>query len=210
MTFNTDREWLKRMAEKEDNQDISVGGSFMGEFEPFQKIARLSRECVVTEKIDGTNAQVFIADDFQTIKFGSRNRWITPEQDNMGFAKWGEANKEELLKLGPGRHFGEWWGSGIQRGYGLKNGEKRFSLFAVHLWTAENIPKCCSIVPVLYRGLFTTQKMEEIIEDLRTTGSKIAPGFMRPEGIIIYHEAAKVLFKKTLDKDFEPKSLNNE
>ena len=30
------------------------------EFIEFPKMARLSRECVITEKIDGTNAQIFI------------------------------------------------------------------------------------------------------------------------------------------------------
>ncbi len=60
---------------------------------------------------------------------GSRTRWITAQDDNHGFARWVEGNKQELLKLGAGRHFGEWWGSGIQRGYGLQKGEKRFSLF---------------------------------------------------------------------------------
>ena len=34
--------------------------------------------------------------------------------------------------LVPGRHFGEWWGSGIQRGYGLD--EKTFSLFNAYRW----------------------------------------------------------------------------
>ena len=33
------------------------------EFEGFPKIARLSREIVVTEKIDGTNARVCITED---------------------------------------------------------------------------------------------------------------------------------------------------
>src|SRR5438105_3732245 len=100
-------------------------------FEEFPKIARLSRDCIVTEKIDGTNAQIFITED-GTIHFGSRSRWITPENDNYGFARWATEHKEDLLKLGPGRHFGEWWGCGIQRGYGLK--EKRFSLFNVMRW----------------------------------------------------------------------------
>src|SRR6266404_7201095 len=97
------------------------------EFVAFPKIPRISREMIITEKLDGTNAQVWIGDygEFQT---GSRNRWITPGKatDNAGFAGWCEENKEELLKLGPGHHFGEWWGRGIQRTYGLN--EKRFSL----------------------------------------------------------------------------------
>ena len=50
----------------------------------------------------------------------------------FGFARWVETNRERLITLlGPGLHFGEWWGSGIQRGYGLTKGDKRFSLFNV-------------------------------------------------------------------------------
>lgn len=77
------------------------------EFAEFPKIARLSREIIVTEKVDGTNAQVFIGEE-GTVLVGSRNRWITPKDDNFGFAAWVEANKDAILKLGPGRHFGEW------------------------------------------------------------------------------------------------------
>ena len=56
------------------------------EFIPFPKIARLSRLAIVTEKIDGTNAQVTITEDGD-IFAGSRSRWITPEDDNYGFAR---------------------------------------------------------------------------------------------------------------------------
>src|SRR4051812_31897860 len=101
-------------------------------FEPFAKIARLSRDVIVTEKIDGTNAQIFIDDMGSVIKAASRTQWITVENDNHGFARWVDENKAELMKLGPGRHYGEWWGAGIQRRYGLK--EKRFSLFNVSRW----------------------------------------------------------------------------
>lgn len=173
------------------------------EFIEFPKIARLSRECVITEKIDGTNAQIYITED-EEIYFGSRTRWITPEDDNYGFAKWGYANREELLKLGKGRHFGEWWGQGIQRKYGME--EKRFSLFNVSRWNEENCPYCCDIVPVLYRGDFINDAINNALEDLRINGSKAAPGFMKPEGIVVYHTAGRMYFKKTLEKDSEPKS----
>jgi hypothetical protein len=103
------------------------------EFSEFPKMARLSREVIITEKIDGTNAQILITKDNRLLT-GSRTRWITPNDDNYGFAKWVEENREEVLKLGIGRHFGEWWGSGIQRGYNLPKGEKRFSLFNVSRW----------------------------------------------------------------------------
>jgi hypothetical protein len=173
------------------------------EFEEFPKIARLSRECVITEKIDGTNAQVFISEDGQ-IRFGSRTRWITPEDDNYGFARWGMEHREELLQLGEGRHFGEWWGQGIQRKYGMT--EKRFSLFNVSRWDGEDRPACCSVVPTLYRGDFTNDAVTAALEDLRENGSKASPGFMKPEGIVVYHTAGRMYFKKTIEKDSEPKS----
>lgn len=50
------------------------------QFEAFPKIPRLSRYCVITEKIDGTNAQIYIGDNGE-FAAGSRTRWITPEQE---------------------------------------------------------------------------------------------------------------------------------
>jgi hypothetical protein len=174
-------------------------------FVEFPKIARLSREVVVTEKIDGTNAQVYINDSGTEVFAGSRSRWIQPGDDNFGFAYWVEQNKAELLKLGPGSHFGEWWGAGIQRRYGLT--EKRFSLFNTKRWEAER-PACCHVVPVLWHGNFDDLDLDFILSDLASTGSRAAPGFMKPEGVVIYHVAGGYLFKKTLDKDAEPKSLH--
>jgi len=77
----------------------------MTEFADFPKMARYSREVIVTEKIDGTNAQICITEDGQFLT-GSRTRWITPENDNFGFAKWANENRDELMRLGVGRHFG--------------------------------------------------------------------------------------------------------
>jgi hypothetical protein len=209
------------------------------EFLEFPKMARLTRECYITEKIDGTNAQVLIVagaaapgavkvpsdltryvlavDPTNALLMfaGSRTRYISPTDDNFGFAKWVVDNSIELFKLGPGRHFGEWWGSGIQRGYGLTNGEKRFSLFNTSRWVPvgqpledkqEHPPACCSVVPVLYRGLFGPKHDENYIAKLKAEGSVAAPGFMKPEGIVVYHVAAGVSFKKTIEKDEQPKS----
>lgn len=179
----------------------------MPEFQEFNKIARLSRNAIITEKINGTNAQVHVLED-GTVLAGSRNRYITPESDHFGFAKWVKEHEDELRGLGEGRHFGEWWGSGIQGGYGLKNGEKRFSLFNVAKWGDDAVrPKCCHVVPVLYSGLFTTEAVIECLDNLAKSGSVASPGFMDPEGVVIYHEAARTLFKKTLKKDEVPKSL---
>lgn len=178
--------------------------SIIPPFEDFPKISRFSRDIVITEKIDGTNAQVTVCEDGSVVA-GSRSRYLTPQDDNFGFAKWVEGNKEELKLLGVGRHFGEWWGNGIQRGYGLAKGEKRFSLFNVHRWGYPR-PVCCGIVPTLYVGKFRTDDIDFWLEALKMGGSKCAPGFMNPEGIVIYHTAANVLFKKTIYKDDEYKS----
>jgi hypothetical protein len=176
-------------------------------FEDFEKIARLNREMVITEKIDGTNAQIAIGDD-GSFAVGSRTRWITPENDNHGFARWAYAHKDELITgLGPGRHYGEWWGSGIQRGYGLKNGEKRFSLFNTGRWNLSNVPACCSVVPEICTGLFDSLVVKSAIDGLIRNGSIAAPGFMNPEGVVVYHTAARLLFKVTCVKDESPKSL---
>lgn len=174
-------------------------------FIEFPKIPRFSREIFITEKIDGTNAQIYIKDD-GTFLTGSRNGWITPEKDNFGFSRWAHENKAELMKLGKGAHHGEWWGSGIQRGYGLK--EKRFSLFNTSKWTRENAPACCWVVPIIYRGLFESSAILNSLNELVTKGSFAAPGFMNPEGIVIFHVAGRIFFKKTIKKDDEYKGSN--
>lgn len=183
------------------------------EFIGFPKMGRLSRDMVITEKLDGPNASIRITDEGEFL-VGSRTKFITPGKltDNHGFAAWAYANKEDLMQLGVGLHFGEWWGKGIQRGYGLQ--EKRFSLFNTSRWGPEYgdgvKPECCHVVPTLYKGMFDTDVVEMILKDLAFNGSRAASGFMNPEGIIIWHLAANVGFKKTILHDESPKSLVNE
>jgi hypothetical protein len=169
------------------------------EFKPFTKIPRLSRDIVITEKIDGTNGIIAIGEDGE-FQVGSRARWITPENDNAGFARWAYGNKDELMKLGAGYHYGEWWGQGIQRGYGLK--EKRFSLFNVSRWADDAIrPACCFVVPTLFTGIFSTMIIDVVLRGLMETGSCAAPEFMNPEGVVIFHTASGHLYKKTIERD---------
>jgi hypothetical protein len=176
------------------------------EFTEFPKIYRVSRPVIITEKIDGTNAQICITEEGDLFT-GSKTRWITPEDDNYGFARWAMQNKEELLRLGVGRHYGEWWGQGIQRTYGLK--EKRFSLFNTTRWADATVrPACCSVVPVLYEGMFDTTVVDDCIRKLREVGSIAVPGFTRPEGVVCYHIQGNFGLKKTLEKDEEHKSQN--
>ncbi len=203
----------------------------MQEFQEFQKIARLNRDVIVTEKIDGTSGVVYIVDGdghpvdgalFESAGLalfcGSRSRWVTPDADNHGFARWVMEHREALLNLGPGRHFGEWWGQGIQRGYGLQ--EKRWSLFNVTRWCLardepkqiptgdprqvkmqDRLPACCGLVPVLWRGPFLAMDVVAVLADLVAGGSRAAPGYCFPEGIVVYHTAGNVCFKMTLGND---------
>ncbi len=179
------------------------------EFQAFDKIPRLKRGCTITEKIDGTNAQIYIPEDGGPILAGSRNRWLTVESDNFGFARWVAEHGERLRALGPGRHFGEWWGAGIQRRYGLS--EKRFSLFNTGRWVEHRnapptferlvVPECVHVVPVLYEGPFETAAVDACLASLASDGSRAAPGFMDPEGIVIFHHASRTLHKVTLGDD---------
>lgn len=207
------------------------------EFQKFPKIPRLNRGMTITEKVDGTNACVIVElaetvvtnpqnpessywnlpiakpviDGVEYALFAqSRKRMITPGKatDNYGFAQWVVDNAEDLVKLGPGRHYGEWWGNGIQRGYGLQNGDKRFSLFNPYRYEAQIdggvLPANVSTVPILEEGPFDTGRINTVLNYLATAGSQLAP-FGDPEGIIVYHEAARQSFKVTLEDDESPK-----
>lgn len=168
------------------------------DFVAFPKIPRLNREIVITEKIDGTNASVWISPDKTEVRAGSRTRWITPEDDNFGFAKWVRDNQEELTRLGPGHHFGEWWGRGIQRNYNMT--ERKFSLFNVHRFKDVR-PACCDLVPVVSTGVFSQILIDTALKTLSEFGSLASPGFKDAEGIMIYHTAANKIFKVTLKDD---------
>jgi hypothetical protein len=201
------------------------------EFIPFPKMARLNRDIVVTEKIDGTNAQIYIQDRREVARsvlddpnecffsvqhegvdycmwVGSRTRWIRKGDDNFGFAAWVDAHRDELVKLGPGFHFGEWWGKGIQRGYGMDT--RKFSLFNVGRWYdslnhAKLCPDCCDVVPILYMGPFEQEYIDSAVMGLRAEGSVAAPEYKNPEGVVIYHTAANLCFKVTCTNDEKPK-----
>lgn len=202
------------------------------DFVEFRKIPRLSRDVIITEKIDGSNGQIYIVkeeeltsiDDYFFIEdyclarkdnllmfAGSRNRWlkIGKQSDNHGFASWVKEHGAELVMLGEGRHFGEWYGKGIQRGYGLE--EKRFALFNVSKWQNRGLrlvddkqkyaPVPCEVVPILYHGDFNTHDIEFVMDKLRTEGSVAVPGYMNPEGICCYHTASGQYFKKYILND---------
>lgn len=200
------------------------------EFQAWPKTSRLMRDIVVSEKIDGTNSAIIfekvdeesnacfehVYDGYDAYCVGaqSRNRLIYPPDwagdksaDNAGFAQWVRANKEDLFSmLGPGRHFGEWWGHGIQRHYDMS--VKMFSLFNTAKWAEIGGTAPTALgdgmigsVPVLYQGIFSQDAIREALYDLQTLGSHASPGFQNPEGICVYHTASGIVQKVTLDNE---------
>lgn len=208
----------------------------MAEFEGWPKTARLNKEAFYTEKIDGTNAAILVEkvtpeewdwastgtanitervefeDGLYFISAQSRKRIIMPGDDNFGFAAYVKANSAGLIQaLGEGRHFGEWWGHGIQRGYGLGRGERWFSLFNTRRWADHQadlwkVPQL-ALVPILYTGLFSTVTAQELVAGLRATGSVAAPGFDKPEGVCVFHTASNTVYKTFLENDDVPKGV---
>lgn len=211
------------------------------EFQAWGKTPRLNKDAIYTEKIDGTNACVVIeavdpavdvnevtkvmdwdtsqildyvleAGAWYQIGAQSRTRMLTRKEDNFGFAKWVQENSVDLVKvLGVGTHFGEWWGHGIQRGYSLDKGDRRFSLFNTRRWSQGNDPwgldkvPGLGMVPILSVEPFSTDEARNSVEFLREKGSQAAPGFMRPEGVCVFHVAAQTVFKTFLENDQIPK-----
>ena len=174
----------------------------MADFVEFKKITRLYEQDVcVTEKIDGTNGLVWVSEDLSVIRAGSRSRWISTTDDNYGFAKFVDENADELKKLGHGYHYGEWWGQGIQRKYGMDC--KIFSLFNVKKWNDEALrPSCCDVVPVLYSGLLTPEVLDRFSHPLERSecALKYDVEFNKPEGVMFYFTGAGIYFKAPIKK----------
>ena len=138
----------------------------------------------------------------------SRNRYLFQPAfaDNYGFGAWVGAHRERLRALGPGRHYGEWWGHGIGRKYGQER--RRFSLFNTARWNPAHLESVgladlVETVPVLHVGALGD--VEGVVQALHQNGSVAAPGFMKPEGVVIYHTASKSMFKRLLENDDAPK-----
>jgi hypothetical protein len=217
------------------------------DYPKFRPIPRLHRKVVLTEKINGTNGLIEITEadseailnltgaeqggivvfDEQgtpfVVRAGSRNRWLTVDNDNFGFARFVRDNAQALLALGVGKHYGEWFGKGIQSGYGLD--EKRFALFNVNRWydirdpevtdkylatfpKAVPAPPEVTVVPVVLvaNGNDLNYAVNIALHTLESDGSFIAPGFQDPEGVVVWHDAAGAFFKATIKNDEAPKS----
>lgn len=212
------------------------------EFTEWPKTYRVNRDVVVTEKIDGTNAAVrvvygpavdllsnandgdrfyeHVVVDLDGVKYlvgaQSRKKIITPEKDNFGFANFVFDNARNfVLALGEGVHFGEWYGTGIQRGYGLS--EKRFMLFNTTRWGKPETREYLyglfngrvNVATVLYEGPFNTDRINTIVDVLRERGSAHeAHSFQPAEGVVVYHTQAHWNLKVTTESDEQPKGVS--
>lgn len=208
---------------------IPLPAGFSPEFIKYPKIPRWSRNVIITEKIDGMNGQILITaipNDYTSptliaykkeadsacaygttwgMFVGSRNRLLTLNKsgDTHGFAAWCKERAEAVFdKLGPGRHFGEFWGKGINRNYGLDH--NRFSLFRRDLWEGKELPPDFYVVPKLGEGLVhhnTIYIPDICLNLLISNGSYACKGYMDPEGVVIFHTASGHLYKKYCKND---------
>lgn len=153
----------------------------------------------------------------------SRKRLLKITEDNAGFARYVYDNREALVDLlGPGTHFGEWWGQGIQRRYGMDR--KVFSLFNTHRWHNvanqrtdwwdEAAKVNLDVVPLLSLGRFSDKAIDDALDLLRREGSiatiKYGIHFDRPEGVIIRHSSLGGNLKAFVENDDVPKSVSGD
>lgn len=201
------------------------------DFKSFNKIAKIGDLYMeITQKIHGTNAQICIEyvdhltnldtpKDYQLVRHkelvendykiyaGSRNRWLTIEDDNYGFAKFVADNRQKLVEmLGVGQHYGEWAGPGINEGEGLSR--RVLFLFNQSFHARPNLlPDQISVVPVIYQGkILNPDEIDSQMDLLKKYGSFIDPVFfkdnirwMMPEGIVV--KVNKTLYKKTFGQE---------
>lgn len=205
-------------------------------FQDYGKIPRWANEHVwVSEKIDGSNSAVvierqeeqretdavvryvYVDDVAYVVRAQSRKRFLLPgkQTDNFGFAQYVFDNAEALVKtLGVGRHYGEYWGSGIQRGYGMVNGERWFSLFPTSRVSRSfqnyhdilTVPQL-NIVPELYSGPWSGNVIEDCLDVLRDHGTFASNGAGQAEGVVVTFKLSGARYKAFVNDDGVPKSL---
>lgn len=202
------------------------------EFAKFSSIGRLYRDVTITEKIDGMNACIVIEEligedlyrnavahvkampfnSFEPRGFAvgvqSRKQFLSLDNDIQGLATWVTEHAQELAQaLGPGYHYGEYWGKNIQRSYHQKR--NWFSLFNTKRWNKNNVGHIDGLltVPILYSGPYVDWINEMQLHRLETQGSFAAQEVddreldFRAEGIVGWHTALDTYYKVTLEGD---------
>lgn len=213
------------------------------EFRKYQHIMKLGTDEVdgilsgtvdLFYKIDGTNSQVFLKDD-GTLGFGSRNREITPNDDNAGFAKAMTEDKElydellSFLRAHPSYTiYGEWLVPHTLKSYTQDSWKKFYVFDVLDESTGEYLPykeyskilgdlKHLRVIPLMCELEDPTP--EQIQEKLQQTGAFLCATGLG-EGIVIKNYSfvnkygrrtwAKVLTEDFLGKKKSLRSTNKE
>ena len=193
--------------------------SSLNAYPKYPKTHRLENiNCIISEKVDGTNGLIHGIYDSKTesfkVKFGSRTRYLNPEVkdgDNFGFAsfylpykklfkKLFNSLREEHSDLCDIKIYGEWFGKGIQRGYGLENKYfMPFNKYYAAFLQQGSIPNI--IEPYIFcECKYNIQESLDAMSLLRANGSYLIPGYDNPEGIIINFRDLDIRFKETINK----------
>lgn len=187
-------------------------------FVAYPKTRRLEDETVtISEKVDGTNGVLFIhkphlcdvlngSTDAPYILAGCRSRWLkdddTKSWDNHGFGKWVAENAQALHALPEGFHYGEWYGKGINHGYGMK--ERRFMLFNRKRY--ENLtylPKCVELETIIEDDV-PVAELSSVIDRIKNkatvNGSFHIPESGMVEGLIMRFKLSARVYKEVWNK----------
>lgn len=186
----------------------------MVEFKEWPKIPRgLGETMTITEKIDGTNACVIVETNElgYDVVVGAQSRtqllcskesndldapWVNIT-DNFGFADWVRRNENLLETLGPGYHYGEWAGPGIQKNHHNLE-RKTFFLFNSDRWRDGRAPRPLGVecVPVLFEGEATRENITKVMDDLWKNAKE--KGY-HPEGVVIWYHRTRRYEKVTFE-----------
>lgn len=153
------------------------------EFEVRQwpKTTRLCSACVISEKLDGSNCAVIVERDGDEWALGAqtRTKLSTRYDDQLGFYRWVEDNASTLIEdLGEGYHYGE-----FVKGKGLN--EPTLFLFNTKRWTGVQFSTpSLKVVPVLFEGEYSQEKLDECVKNLEDNGSKVLA--TPAEGVVVY------------------------
>jgi hypothetical protein len=159
------REVVRNVQHKARFKGVDDNGDAI--FDPFVKLPTLKFKGTV--KLHGTNASVAMDKD-GVVWCQSRENIITPEKDNAGFAMFARANEDafnDLLFTArevfghdtlPNAYlkdiviWGEWCGSGIQKGVAISELPKMFVIFGIALVDNEG-----------HKTYFTEDQVKEVI-----------------------------------------------
>ena len=174
------------------------------DFHAFPEVEHICKTHMrITQKVHGSNCQIYIYEEDGTkkLKVGTKNRWLSLDDDNYGVCKFVHDNAEFFLQFSLGHHYGEWAGKGINSGEGMK--ERMLFLFSNPArYEGITFHPNVTFVPEMYNGVLDQSQIEYWMTFLKANGSFIVPGFMNVEGIIaeINGKRYKKVFKKEESK----------